>query len=291
MKELTGVHCKTALFGILLALSSVASGTDGVNPEAASLRQLATRYEHGRGIKVDYKEAYRLYCKAALLGDVPAAYNLGWMYFNGRGFQQNIGLALGWFKRAAAAGDRFATRMLGRYMGVAGERDPYCRSPATAPSDSARPENRTIESWARQIAPRFSIDPELVLAVIQAESGFNAIALSHKNAQGLMQLIPATAERFGIKDVWDPIENIIGGTAYLHWLMRHFAGNVKLVLAAYNAGEGAVEQYKDVPPYAETQSYVRRILTAYKKTIHPVPPDLPGAVRATQRELTAIAHL
>jgi hypothetical protein len=284
-------HWKKSLCSLLLGLSSVAGGAEAINPEAGSLRQLAMRHEHGRGMKVDYQEAYRLYCKAALLGDAQAAYNLGWMYFNGRGFDRNIRFAIGWFRRAATAGDPYATRMLGRHMGISAEQDPYCHPPSPARNSVAGAGGRTIEGWARQIAPRFSIDPELVLAVIQAESGFDAVALSNRNAQGLMQLIPATAERFGVKDVWDPIENILGGTAYLHWLIRHFSGDVKLVLAAYNAGEGAVEQYKDVPPYEETRNYVRRILTAYKKVFHPVPPDLPDAMKAVRRELTAIAHL
>jgi soluble lytic murein transglycosylase-like protein len=91
-----------------------------------------------------------------------------------------------------------------------------------------------------------------------------------------MQLVPATAERFGVKNVWNPLENIRGGTAYLHWLMRHFTGNVQWVLAAYNAGEKTVEQYQGVPPFNETQNYVRRILATYPKTVHPVPPALRG---------------
>jgi soluble lytic murein transglycosylase-like protein len=145
------------------------------------------------------------------------------------------------------------------------------------------PNRRIVEAWVNQIAPYYAIDPKLVMAVIQAESAFNPGALSDKNAQGLMQLIPATAERFRVKDVWNPVENIKGGTAYLHWLMRHFAGNVEWVLAAYNAGEGAVERYQGVPPYEETRSYVKRILARYQKTAHPIPPELSG-------EATTLEH-
>jgi soluble lytic murein transglycosylase-like protein len=90
-----------------------------------------------------------------------------------------------------------------------------------------------------------------------------------------MQLIPETAERFGVKDSWDPVQNIKGGTAYLHWLLRHFEGKVDLVLAAYNAGEGAVERYHGIPPYRETQNYVKQILANYSKTFHPVPNEVP----------------
>jgi len=112
----------------------------------------------------------------------------------------------------------------------------------------------------RQLAPKYRLSPDLVLAVIEAESAFNPNALSPKNAQGLMQLIPDTAERFGVTNVWDPEQNIRGGMAYLRWLMKHFDGDVVLVLAAYNAGEGAVKRHNGVPPYAETEAYVSRIL-------------------------------
>jgi soluble lytic murein transglycosylase-like protein len=97
------------------------------------------------------------------------------------------------------------------------------------------------------------------MAVIQAESNFNAKAMSPKSAQGLMQLIPATAERFGVSDPWDPHQNLQGGMAYLRWLLDYFNGDVRLALAGYNAGERAVERYGDVPPYKETRNYLRRI--------------------------------
>jgi soluble lytic murein transglycosylase-like protein len=104
------------------------------------------------------------------------------------------------------------------------------------------------------------LDPELVLALIEAESNFNPRALSPKNAQGLMQLIPATAERFGVRDAWDPEQNLRGGMAYLRWLLARFKGNVQLALAGYNAGEGAVERHGGIPPYAETRAYVSHII-------------------------------
>jgi membrane-bound lytic murein transglycosylase MltF len=87
-----------------------------------------------------------------------------------------------------------------------------------------------------------------------------AKARSPKNAQGLMQLIPATAQRFGVRNVWDPEQNLRGGMAYLQWLLQHFKGDVKLALAGYNAGEKAVERHGGVPPYRETQAYVKRIM-------------------------------
>jgi soluble lytic murein transglycosylase-like protein len=101
------------------------------------------------------------------------------------------------------------------------------------------------------------------------ESGFNPNAVSPKQAQGLMQLIPDTASRFKVRNIMDPAQNIRGGMAYLRWLMAYFEGNVALVAAAYNAGEGAVEKYRGVPPYAETRDYVRRILAAVGTLAHP----------------------
>jgi len=208
-----------------------------------------------------------------------SAYNIGFMHFNARGRARNLGQALFWFRRAAEGGDLLARRMTVLYKDVATEVDAACQPPPPPPQpvvamrEFQHPNRKVVEAWVRQIAPRYAIDPKLVMAVIQAESGFNYSALSPKNAQGLMQLIPATAERFGVKDVWDPVENIRGGVAYLNWLMRHFAGNVEWVLAAYNAGEGAVEKHQGVPPYEETQLYVRRILGYYQKTTHPVPPE------------------
>ena len=112
------------------------------------------------------------------------------------------------------------------------------------------------------------------MAVISVESGFNVRAVSPKNAQGLMQLIPETAQRFRVKNAFDPAENIKGGMAYLQWLLAFFKGDVSLVVAAYNAGERAVERYRGIPPYPETRDYVRKIKQLYKKPIHPYQPNL-----------------
>jgi hypothetical protein len=109
------------------------------------------------------------------------------------------------------------------------------------------------------------VDPRLVHAVIRAESGYNERALSNKGAVGLMQLIPATAERMGVKNIYDPIENIFGGTKYLAFLLNMFNGNVELALAGYNAGENAVIRHGHrIPPFAETQAYVPKVLSFYK---------------------------
>lgn len=120
------------------------------------------------------------------------------------------------------------------------------------------------------LAPKYGLDPQLVLAVIQVESAYQADAVSSANAQGLMQLIPATAERFGVRDAFNPTENINGGMRYLKWLLKHFGGDVTKAVAAYNAGEGAVRKYGGIPPYRETQNYVRKIRRLYTKLRHPI---------------------
>lgn len=114
------------------------------------------------------------------------------------------------------------------------------------------------------------VDPRLIHAVIQQESRYQTRAISHAGAQGLMQLMPATAKRFGCDDVNDPEQNIKAGTKYVGWLLKRFEGNVELALAGYNAGEGAVDKYKGIPPYKETQNYVVKIVGNYGKTFHPV---------------------
>ena len=108
------------------------------------------------------------------------------------------------------------------------------------------------------------LDPALVHAVIRAESNYNHLAVSHANAEGLMQLIPATAKRFNVKDSFDPEQNITGGTKYLRWLFKRFNGDIRLTLAGYNAGEGNVDKYNGIPPFRETQNYVKKVMRFYR---------------------------
>lgn len=115
-----------------------------------------------------------------------------------------------------------------------------------------------------KFSQKFNIDRNLIISIIFVESYFNERAVSHKGACGLMQLIPATADRFGVSDIFDPKENIKGGTAYLRFLFDHFDGALDLVLAGYNAGENAVKRYNGVPPFRETQNYVKRVTELYQ---------------------------
>ena len=124
--------------------------------------------------------------------------------------------------------------------------------------------NERIDSLIKMNAARFGVDPYLVFCVIEQESQFKLFARSPKGAQGLMQLMPGTARRLGVRRPYDPAENIMGGTRYLKELMTMFGGRVDLVLASYNAGEGAVMKYgRNVPPYRETRDYVKKIGKRY----------------------------
>jgi soluble lytic murein transglycosylase-like protein len=119
-------------------------------------------------------------------------------------------------------------------------------------------------------AEREGLDPRFVHAVIWQESKYDKSARSPAGAQGLMQLMPATARRFGCSKMSDPEANVAAGTKYLSWLLKRFDGNVELALAGYNAGEGSVDKYHGIPPFNETQNYVRIITSRYGKTYHPV---------------------
>lgn len=116
----------------------------------------------------------------------------------------------------------------------------------------------------RQAAQRHGVPEGLIKAVMHTESGFNVNARSPVGAQGLMQLMPATAQRFKAYNAYDPYQNIMAGTEYLAWLLKRFNGNLSLVLAGYNAGEGNVKKYGGIPPFRETQDYVRRVNSRYK---------------------------
>ncbi|MFN2515519.1 MAG: lytic transglycosylase domain-containing protein [Pyrinomonadaceae bacterium] len=121
-----------------------------------------------------------------------------------------------------------------------------------------------IDNFILESGRRNSVDPLLLYAIMHQESTFKARAMSHKGARGLMQLMPGTALRFGVTSIWDPRQNIEGGARYMRFLLDHFEGSVPLALAGYNAGEGAVMKYGyRVPPYSETQEYVRRITKRY----------------------------
>lgn len=132
---------------------------------------------------------------------------------------------------------------------------------AVSPSSSGN--KNAFDALIADAAARHRIDPGLMKAIMHTESGFNANARSPVGAQGLMQLMPATARRFNVTDAWNPAQNIEGSAKYIRWLLTRFNGRIDHVLAGYNAGEGNVDKYGGIPPFRETQDYVRRVLSRY----------------------------
>jgi len=128
-----------------------------------------------------------------------------------------------------------------------------------------RADPTTYDRLIRRVASQYAVDFALVKAVMHVESGFNPYAKSHKGALGLMQLMPTTAQRYGIHDVYDPVNNIVAGVRHLKYLLEMFNHKYKLALAAYNAGENAVTRYRGIPPYRETQDYVRKVMRYQKQ--------------------------
>ncbi len=142
-----------------------------------------------------------------------------------------------------------------------------------------------IDELIYRAGQQHGVDPRLLHAVVLQESRYKPDAESYAGAQGLMQLMPAAAKRFKCEDRKDPQQNIEAGAKYLRWLLKRFDGDVKLALAGYNAGEGAVDKYEGIPPYEQTKTYVKKIVANYGKTHHPVlkPEEARAAFGLTQR--------
>jgi soluble lytic murein transglycosylase-like protein len=280
---MTSVRFHLQYFSRIALCSALLSGSTGgyaiaeqVNVslgKAIALREEARTYEHGEGVKREPARAVQLYCEAARLGDAEAQYSLGWMYANGRGMKRDDAMAAYFFGMAAKAGHSQAQRML-KQVGDPVSKPPECLFDSDGHDiiAQAAADRRKIMEMVLKLAPEYGVYPRLAMAVIRTESNFNPGAVSPKNAQGLMQLIPETAQRFNVKKPFDPEQNIRGGLAYLRWLLAYFKGDVILVAAAYNAGERAVDRHAGIPPYSETQGYVKRIREIYKRDEHPYDP-------------------
>lgn len=278
--------------GLLMALpASLAFAVDdrliaqAFAEQARYLAQEALSYEHGEGVPRDQPYAARLYCESARLGDPEAMYALGWMYANGRGVDRNDAYANTLFAMAAFVGDPHAERMQ-RFTGDYTGDVPDClhtpseileqRWPVDGLIARLSVERQAIARLLTDLAPQYGIQPALALAIGLTESALNPLALSPKNAMGVMQLIPETALRFNVSRPYEPEQNIRGGLAYLRWLLAYFEGDIAFVAAGYNAGEGAVDRYRGVPPYRETQAYVKRIMRHVGQDRHPFDSSVVG---------------
>jgi len=244
----------------------------------------ALAFEHGEGIAKDQRKAALLYCQAARAGDPEGAFALGWMYANGRGVARSDAMAAFLFARAANAGHAYAREMQ-RHVGDAGVMPDCMKAPEPDPPSIAvddgpdpfadlPPDKKKIADLVMKAAPRYEVEPRLALAVIATESNFRPDARSVKDARGLMQLIPSTATRFKVRNRSDIQDNVRGGLTYLRWLLAYYQGEVTLAVAAYNAGEAAVDRYKGVPPYPETREYVRRVSRFFPNQRHSFDPSV-----------------
>jgi len=229
-----------------------------------SLREEARAYEHGEGVAKDPAKAVQLYCEGATAAGRYAAIILA----------RDDAIAAYFFNLAAEQGHEPSRNML-RFVGAATSEIPECmreKKVVTEEPDDfeyVSEKQRQLAELVRRLAPEYGIEPRLALAIARTESNFNPNAVSVKNAQGLMQLIPETAVRFNVKKPFDPEQNVRGGLAYLRWLLAYFRGDVALAAAGYNAGEGAVNRFLGIPPYAETRGYVQRILATFRRHEHP----------------------
>ncbi len=260
------------------------SAESGSSSASAELVAQALAYEHGEGVAKDQRRAALLYCEAARAGDPEGAFALGWMYANGRGVARSDAMAAFLFARAAEAGHAYAREMQ-RHVGNEGvlpdcmkapEPDPPAVAVDDAPDPFANlpPDKRKIADLVLKAAPQYEVEPRLALAVIATESNFHPDARSVKDARGLMQLVPSTAARFKVRNRFDIKDNVRGGLAYLRWLLAYYQGEVTLAVAAYNAGEAAVDKYKGVPPYPETRDYVKRVSRFFPNQRHSFDPSV-----------------
>lgn len=266
----------------MLLAAGLAQAQPAPNDVTAELLARALAFEHGEGVPRDPARAVELYCVAARAGNAEAQYSLGWIYANGRGVPHDEAIAASFFALAAESGHAYAARMLARMPEARGEL-PDCMKPAAAPPPMAvleepdpflalSPQQQKIADAVMRVAPRYGIEPRLALSVIAVESNFVPTARSPKDARGLMQLIPQTAERFNVRNSYNVDENVRGGLTYLRWLLAYYQGQVALAAAAYNSGEATVDRYRGVPPYPETREYVRRVLALFRKDSHPYDP-------------------
>lgn len=239
-------------------------------PRVVAALEQGRAAETGDGVRKNLLLAVRLYCDAAAMGGAEAYLRIGRLLKTAPGSLRNPDMANAYLAMAATLGNAEAHKLYDPQHGnaeLAGD-CPAATAMNHAESDfdvdaylRKQPAGKQqIASLIRKVAAKYQINEHFALAIAMAESNLDPKAVSPSNAQGVMQLIPATQERFGVTRPFDPEQNIKGALAYIRWLEKRFAGDWRLVAAAYNAGEGAVDRHNGIPPYAETQQYVRRVM-------------------------------
>jgi len=238
-------------------------------PRVTAALQQGHAAEFGIGIRRNPLLAVALYCDAGTMGSPEGFFRVGRVLARAPRPLRNPPMANAYLALAARLGhhealrlydSRVASAIIGDECGVYGRGADGSRFDLDGYLAGQSPAKQRIALLIRNAARQNQVDPRLALAIAIAESNLDATAVSPRNAQGVMQLIPATQERFGVTRPFDPEHNVRGALAYLRWLDKRFAGNWRLIAAAYSAGEGTVDRYSGVPPFAETQQYVRRVL-------------------------------
>ena len=309
------IFCSALLAGLLSAASyaRAESGSDGrhyganqqeftnqeletFDNEPPLIRDILVRAVQAERDDKDVEgdwQAAKLYCQASKYGSAEGQFRLGMLYAAGQGVPKNRDWAAALFTTASMQGHWEAQKMLETVHLSTTELPPCVLEdvdPEKARFESfltgeaeidhyiaSLPKNkRWVLGLVDTIAAWYKVDAKLVLSIISVESNFASSAKSNKEAQGLMQLIPGTAERFNVKNAFDASQNIKGGVAYLRWLLAYFQGDVTLAVAAYNAGEGAVNKYHGVPPFAETRQYVKKVQGRYPLKVHPYDATIVG---------------
>jgi len=279
---------RTALLPLLVGVLSLfstgagavsASGSEAMPsrweaepPRGRSLLERAWAAETGSGAERNEVLAVALYCEAARYGSAEGHFRTGLLRAQGSHSVRDAGLAKSFLAFARELGHPQAGEALARNALVdVPQQMPTCLTDEHAYvatvtfSEDKYVQNlparrKDIAALVVKLAAEYDINPRLAQAIAGVESNFDRLAQSPRNARGVMQLIPETAARFNVRDPLDAEQNIRGGLSYLRWLSRYFRGDLVRVVAAYNAGEGAVQRHGGVPPYFETRAYVWRVL-------------------------------
>ncbi len=265
-----------ALSGVCLTVAGAALEFE--SPRARGLLAEAANFE-----RTDPWRAAVDYCAVARMGVPEGQYRLGMLFAFGQGVPEDRVAAASLFAVAAQQGHSEAQNMLDTiHLGaeqlpdcVLAEKDPphgLKIDPSGEDLDTLiaglPAQRRWVVDLVKHLAVWHDVDPRLALTIVSVESRFQVGARSPKSAMGPMQLIPATAARFNVKDAFNASQNIRGGLTYLRWLLTRYQGDVAMAAAGYNAGEGAVDRYRGVPPYPETRQYVQRVLQLYRYPVH-----------------------